>query len=134
MRRADCYIPDFVARSIARFLVLIAAVQLLGGHWAVLQTVAWVGMAIEYAQTDSISGALAKTFDGAHPCELCQVVTKGQAKEKTQDQVRLVVKLDAILAPAVALPPRPEAPARFFVQTSLRGRHSAAPPTRPPIG
>lgn len=120
-------------RSLTRFLVLIAAVQLLGGHWAVLQSVAWVGMAIEYAQTDSIPTALAKTFDGAHPCELCHVVSDGQAKEKEHDQAKLVVKLDAVLAPAVVLPPRLVAPAKFFSQPALPCDHSIAPPTRPPI-
>jgi hypothetical protein len=119
-------------RTLTRFLVLIAAVQLFGGHWAVLQTVAWVGMAIEYAETDSIPEALSKTFDGAHPCELCHAVSAGQAKEKSQDQARYVVKLDAILAPAVALPPRAEASARFFLPTDSGCGHSVAPSVPPP--
>ncbi len=97
-----------------------------------LQTVAWVGMAIEYAQTDSIPTALAKTFDGAHPCELCHVVSDGQAREKKQDQGKLVVKLDAVLAPAVALPPRSVAQARFFPEITFDSGHSVAPLTPPP--
>src|SRR5215469_7825191 len=63
--------------------VCFAAVcQLLGGHWAILQTAAWVGMVIEYSANDGLQVGLSKTFDGAHPCELCKTIAKNKGTEK----------------------------------------------------
>jgi hypothetical protein len=133
-RWAGCYSTTRLARSLARFLVLIAAVQILGGHWAVLQTVAWVGMAIDYAQTDSLGGALDKTFSGEHPCNLCQVVTRGVNEEKKHEAGKVLVKLEAVLAPAVQLPPRHAGAWTYpFVIASVV-RRDLAPPTPPPLG
>lgn len=120
-------------RPATRLLVLIAAVQILGGHWAVLQTFAWTKMLIENVQTASLPEAVTKTFDGKRPCSLCSLVAKGQAQEKRQDQAQVVEKLDAILARAVALPPPAETPARYFPTLALDCDHSVAPLTRPPI-
>src|SRR6186997_787245 len=83
---------------IARFLVLIAAVQILGGHWAVLQSVAWAKMLVEYAQQDPLSVAIEKTFDGAHPCAICHTVSDGRKKEEKQEATIVVAKIDAVLA------------------------------------
>ena len=105
--------------------------QLLGGHWAVLQTVAWVGMAIDYAQTESLGTALDKTFSGEHPCDLCQVVTRGVNEEKKHDAANVLVKLEAVLAPAVQLPPpRAAAWTYSFVIAPVAARDLA--PTPPP--
>jgi hypothetical protein len=117
---------------LARFLVLLAAVQILGGHWAVLQTVAWAQMIVDYAQQDSLTIAVTKTFDGAHPCSLCETVSEGRQQEKKQEGVSTIVKLDAVLAPAVELPPRTEAPVRFFDLLISDCDHSVAPLTPPP--
>ncbi len=89
----------------SRFLVIIAAVQILGGHWALIQSVAWVRMISEFAQRDTLAVAVAKTFSGEHPCKLCRAVSKGVQQEKQQDEVVVVAKLEAILASAFALPP-----------------------------
>ena len=106
--------------------------QLLGGHWAVLQSVAWVGMAIDYAKTESLGAALDKTFSGANPCELCQVVSRGVNEEKKRDAGKLLLKLEAVLADAVQAPPPHGTPRLYpsakFPLPALR----LAPPTPPP--
>lgn len=117
---------------LAKFFVLIAAVQILGGHWAVLQTVAWTKMVVDFAQQDSLSVAVAKTFDGAHPCELCQTVKEGRKEERKKQEPTAIAKLDAVLAPVVRLPPRPSAPRIFFVVTSTMCGVSQSPLTPPP--
>ena len=58
----------------------------LGLHWALLQTVAWTGMLITYSRDASFKTAVAKTFDGEHPCPLCKAIKKGRAEEKKQEQ------------------------------------------------
>ena len=57
----------------------------LGLHWTVLQSIAWTGMIISYSSNVSFKEAVAKTFDGKHPCSLCKAIAKGQAGEKQQD-------------------------------------------------
>lgn len=92
-------------------LVLVLALS-LGLHWALLQTVAWTGMLVRYAQTDSLAIAVSKTFDGDHPCPLCVAVEQGRAAERQQDKqaTKSAPKLDPGLLEAaafvVAEPPR----------------------------
>lgn len=73
---------SFVLRKTASFFALIAAFQIMGGHWIVLQSYAWVKMAVEYSETVGFSKGLEKTFDGEHPCEMCRHVQKESQKEK----------------------------------------------------
>lgn len=92
-------------------LVLVLALS-LGLHWALLQTVAWTGMLVRYAQTDNFATAVSKTFDGDHPCPLCVAVEQGRAAERQQDKqaTKFAPKLDAGVLEAVtfvlAEPPR----------------------------
>ncbi len=82
---------------LAKCFVVAALVCVLGGHWAVLQIGAWTGMAISYSQNDSLTNALAKTFDGKHPCKLCCLVKKGQAAEKKSEGKFEIKKLESAL-------------------------------------
>ena len=100
---------------------MLAAVQILGGHWAVLQSVAWVGMVVKYAQHGSLESALEKTFDGTHPCQLCQVVLTGRNAEEKQPLAKdlLKLKFEAVLAPATLVPAPLSAPREFFLTVIL---------------
>jgi len=71
---------------LAKSLLVLALVLSLGLHWAVLQSVAWAGMLANYSQDASFAEAWSKTFDGKHPCKLCNSIKKGRAEEKQQDQ------------------------------------------------
>ena len=50
---------------------LVAVLAMCGGHWLVLQSVAWGRMIADFSQEDSIGTAIAKTFSGKHPCSMC---------------------------------------------------------------
>jgi hypothetical protein len=65
-------------------------------HWALLQTLAWTGMILKYSRNASFPVAIAKTFDGRHPCALCKTIQQGRAEQKKQDQqqVKPTPKLD----------------------------------------
>lgn len=63
---------------------LLAILMATGGHWFVLQTVAWGRMFVDFAQHDSLGTALVKTFDGQHPCRMCLQIRQGQQKEQQQ--------------------------------------------------
>ncbi|HUJ11483.1 MAG TPA: hypothetical protein VL171_15830 [Verrucomicrobiae bacterium] len=66
---------------------LVVAVCLsIGGHWALLQSVAWTSMFVRFSSDGSFSEALSKTFDGQHPCCLCKLIQKGRGLEKKQER------------------------------------------------
>ncbi len=62
--------------------MIVALLAASGTHWAALQSVAWTTMLAEKLQSDSLSQALEKTFDGRHPCPLCKAVAAGKAAEQ----------------------------------------------------
>lgn len=119
---------------LARILVLLAAVQILGGHWAVLQSVAWVKMVVDYSQSESVTVAIEKTFDGAHPCDLCKVVSKGRAAEQSSPLAKDVLKFkfEAVIAPTAGLLPPRGVPAQFFDVASIPSDAFFSTPVPPP--
>jgi len=42
-------------------------------------------MVISYSHNAPLTEALAKTFDGKHPCKLCKNIAEGKRTEKTSD-------------------------------------------------
>lgn len=53
-------------------------------------------MIVDNGKQVSLCDAIARTFDGAHPCSLCHVVNKGKAAEKKSDSQLLTPKIDFI--------------------------------------
>jgi len=64
------------------FFGALALLQILGGHWAVLQTSAWMGMIVQYSQQAGFKAGVAQTFDGEHPCPVCQAIQDGKQHEQ----------------------------------------------------
>ncbi|HEY0549306.1 MAG TPA: hypothetical protein VGF13_06855 [Verrucomicrobiae bacterium] len=114
-----------------KWLVVLALVITTGGHWFLLQSAAWVGMAVSYSQSDSFATALKKTFDGDHPCNLCKMVKAGKASEKKRDLERLDVKFEFTFAAGTSglFPPRP---IRHFTPQTERAHARADAPLPPP--
>lgn len=69
----------------AHWLLILALLVSVGGHWALLQTAAWTGMFVSHTQQGSLVEALSKTFDGEHPCALCKAVKRGHEEQQKQD-------------------------------------------------
>lgn len=70
---------------LGKIAVVFTLILTLSAHWALLQTVAWTGMLAGNLQSGSLHEAMAKTFDGEHPCCLCKVIIAGKSSEqKTQ--------------------------------------------------
>jgi hypothetical protein len=64
-------------------LAIVAALACsVGLHWELLQSVAWVKMVVSYSTVAPLKEALEKTFDGKHPCSLCNEIAKGRQSEK----------------------------------------------------
>jgi hypothetical protein len=77
---------DRLMTRCAKWLLVLALVASVGGHWMILQGVAWSTMLVRFAQSMPLVRAVACTFDGDHPCALCLVIKEGKKSEKKSDQ------------------------------------------------
>ena len=69
------------------FFGALALLQIVGGHWALLQTGAWLGMIVQYSQRAGLKAGLAQTFDGEHPCSVCKSIQDGKKQEQKKAPV-----------------------------------------------
>jgi hypothetical protein len=130
-----CYAMAPVRLAAFRILAILCALHVSGAHWLALQTAAWTGMLVSRAQTSTVSEAVRTTFDGEHPCALCQAVEEGQQKEKDNESARLVetlANLSFVKPPAVLLPAPTSVSMRFLERAALGCPRVDAPPIPPP--
>ncbi|MBA3698635.1 MAG: hypothetical protein H0W78_07265 [Planctomycetes bacterium] len=95
----------------SRMLSFLLLVLLIGGHWGMLQVVAWTGMLIDYSRDNTFAEAVEMTFGGEYRCAICKQVDAGIAAERGTDErkapskTQKTVKLDAVVTVvAVAMP------------------------------
>jgi hypothetical protein len=125
-----------------RLTTLVMALALFlvaGGHWAMLQGVAWATMVHDFSRNGSLTQAVEKTFDGKHPCAMCKKIAKVKNSEASGEKAPVTLKIDKkaevfVKAPGSELPTpvsRPFAygPAPFVSITEL----CFAPPVPVPI-
>ena len=130
---------DGVFRKLGLVCAALAFFSIAGGHWAVLQSVAWAEMLHGYSQRGGgIAAAVEQIFDGRHPCELCQEIQAAKAKERKESPAapgqQDEAKVKALLADSV-LPPfaRTTEEVSFPRAVSACGPgRSEQPPTPPP--
>ena len=68
-------------QRLKRFCAAFAALALfwqVGLPQGLLQTVAWGWMITTYSQEDGLKEGLRKTFDGNHPCGLCERIAQAR--------------------------------------------------------
>jgi hypothetical protein len=119
-------------KRFSRAFVAFALCCSIGGHWFGLQSIAWANMVVSYSQHCSFVKAVAKTFDGAHPCDLCKRISKAKDTEKKQDNQRSTSKADLIcVVRQFALLP-PFVPVDYSELASSLVRGSQQPPSPPP--
>jgi hypothetical protein len=122
-----------VPRAVRIIAVLLLSLS-LGLHWVVLQSVAWTAMVIGRTQTNSFTVALKTTFDGKHPCRICNVVAAGKNAEKKTEATGKTVKLELLAGGSVTPslhPPLPVTnPDPLVPALSSRVDAPALPPPR----
>jgi hypothetical protein len=74
-----------VVVRIGKILITLSLVAMLGGHWVLLQTVAWTTMLADNLCTQSLAQSVMHTFDGKHPCPLCKAIAASKKSEKKDD-------------------------------------------------
>jgi hypothetical protein len=122
-----------VTNRLGKSLVAILLILSIGGHWALLQGVAWVTMVVDYSKEAPLSVAVSKTFDGQHPCNLCNLVRHGKDSEKKQEAIKVKTKIDFWMPlQPVTLEPLALAPCDFAAFAADIPVRSNSPPVPPP--
>jgi hypothetical protein len=130
--RSDCGSSSPMKSRFAAFLCAIAVFQLMGGHWAVLQVTAWVGMLVKYSETEGVGAGFSKTFEGKHPCSLCLSIAKSKETEKKQSSQAAAAEI-YLVPPAQCWTLRP--PHHFwYLEIPIASLFScvSGPPVPPP--
>jgi hypothetical protein len=121
-----------VLRQIGRIATIVALCCAIGLHWVALQSFAWATMIIDYSKRAPLCQAIAQTFDGAHPCSLCHVVSNGKNSEKKQDLRSVTPKIDMICASLPTSIIRPFVPFQYAAGDSFSFEFGHSPPVPPP--
>jgi hypothetical protein len=66
-----------------RLLLVWALLIAGGGHWALLQSVAWTGMIVSFSRQSTLHESVVRTFSGEAPCSMCVAIADG-----IQDEAR----------------------------------------------
>jgi len=113
---------------------LLAMLMANGGHLAVLQSYAWASMFVEFSRQGSVAGALAKTFDGKHPCKLCLKVQECRKREQHKPAIVWTGKLDLLNCPQSSAPSLTSATVETETpfRSSLHDLLVLSPPKPPP--
>ncbi len=119
-------------RRLTHFIVLAAFVFSLGGHWYVLQGIAWVNMVRDYSQIVPFTQAVSMTLSGQYPCPICKAIA--EKKNSEQEKMLALDKYEKKFCPpiAVALPAPPVADFAYATVTPSFRPWSEPPPTPPP--
>lgn len=101
-----------VCRS-PRILTWSLLVLLIGGHWGMLQVVAWTNMLIDYSRDNTFAEAVEMTFGGEFRCSICKQVDDGIAADLGTDERKApgksgkTMKLDAVVLAVIVTIPAP---------------------------
>lgn len=117
----------------SRLLIVLALTFAVGGHWVVLQSVAWVGMVANYSQESTITEAVAKALSGKVPCKLCKFVAEGKQSERQQEFQKPTVKLDLLSELSLIVFDAPPFEPVLSPGASLAITWLEAPPVPPPL-
>jgi hypothetical protein len=88
----------------SQYLLIGALLVSMGGHLALLQTIACGNMLVDFSSKASFSEAMDKTFDGEHPCPLCKVVRKSKSEEEKKPLLKSEMKWEVALPAPVKVP------------------------------
>lgn len=126
--------PSFKIKFAASIMI-ISLLGGLGGNWVVLQSYAWGKMLFAFAKSDNISTAVAKTFDGNHPCSRCKKIAKARQSESNSLQTLSTSKID--WAYFISKRAAPSAQINFIVlqhidHNGVLLQFEKCPPTPPP--
>ncbi len=127
--------------ALQRCLLLLAAAYIAGGHWGMLQVVAWSQMLAQYSAEKGLAKGIEDTFDGEHGCPMCRLIEEGQDKERREGpalpaRTELTLKLFPAagqpLIPGNTETIRERSACAFAAPPQLSAQWSVSPPSPPP--
>lgn len=68
-------------------LLLGAGFLLMVFQWEVLQVGAWASMIQDYRSDSNLQQAVAETFSGEKPCEMCKKLTRSQTQAHSENAI-----------------------------------------------
>jgi hypothetical protein len=124
--------------KLAQVVVVLSLCVSIGLHWVVLQSAAWVGMAVSYSVEKGVVQGISETFDGEHPCPMCKLVNEGVKSEQapTDGQTppsktkELKLTLALVSVPTFVFPS--EIPQAWSTVSSIASARHERPLTPPP--
>ena len=118
----------------AQVLMLLALFAASGGQWIAWQSVAWTRMLVVYSQGGHVMTAVARTFDGRHPCALCKKIARAKSAESQSDRAAQQAGQDGFVAPPEMAIVKPEGDSwkmeNPWLRALLRSTQPIAPPPR----
>lgn len=123
--------PRVISR-LSRVLVVLALLASVGGHWMLLQSVAWTRMIVERSREASFAQAVQSTFDGEHPCAMCKRIAGGKQEEKQPDKAPVAATIDLLMELRVITLLPPSERLVFALQTQESASRMERPPVPPP--
>jgi hypothetical protein len=90
---------------------------------------------VSRAQTASVSEAVSTTFDGDHPCALCQAVEQGREREQDPDTLpalRMLADVSFVRPAGVVLPPPASVELTYLDRVETAFLRADSPPLQPP--
>jgi hypothetical protein len=115
-----------------RILLIFAMFVSCGAHWFVLQSVAWTSMLVTHSIDAPFLSAVKTTFDGAHPCGLCETVEEGRNSEHGNDAPPSLNRIELFHQPVAGLLP-PSCTGRRIPDAAVAiPTRSSRPPLPPP--
>lgn len=120
--------------KLPKLAVVLALSCSIGLHWGLFQSLAWLGMVVNYSQDATLKEALVKTFDGKHPCALCKEIAKSKHTDKKSEFPVQAKKFEFLTAHARFIF---TAPTHWWLLGATDDRLKSVgftPPTPPPRG
>lgn len=114
-------------------MMFLAMFSIAGGHWAILQTVAWAQMISDYSQEGGLASGVAQTFSGERPCGMCRSIEKNRQKEERAPASLKVNKKAEVFVTSVTESLRPPQARVFSYLSSETAFPSRAFPPPVPV-
>ena len=131
--------PNVVLRTFRILITIACALYLSGAHWMAMQATAWTGMLFARSQRVPVVVAVETTFDGQHPCRLCNAISTGQKDEQQKDRefpaMKKLQEAKFVAVERFELPVRERGEEVAWPEfVELAAWRAGAPPTLPPRG
>lgn len=128
-------------KSLARLALVVSLMVSIGGHWGVLQAIAWARMLQNYSAEKGIVEGIKDTFSGERPCPLCHKIIESKKtgqnqspapKETTELLSKWFCNAETGACRMKACADEDASSARLGVISLMRSQWQTAPPTPPP--